>query len=169
MNRAIVVLSFFLLAPGIAITGARDASAQQDLVIGETFINEAGDLEISFSDVLPTPMNMRYDAHSIAELTFVCADAARRPSWENRYRQTIRAVVERSVQFSTEYMGQIRGFVTLNYPRNQENLLCTPGMAPTLAAVNYSEIRVRNQFGVSAGAKNVGRVFIRLPTLRLVP
>jgi hypothetical protein len=158
-----------LPACGVLLLGGGEARAQGDLAIHETFVNEGGDLEMSFSDVLPAPMTMRYDAHAIAELTYVCADASRRPLRENRFRQTLRAIVERNVQFSTGFMGQVQGFATLNYPRNQENLSCPPGTSPTLASVSYSDIWVRNQLGVSAGARKVSHVFIRLPGDPLSP
>jgi hypothetical protein len=165
MNHRFGAALAALPACGALLLGGGEALAQRDLVLTETFVNDGGDLEIAFSDVLPTPTSMRYDAHAIAELTYVCADATRRPLREIRFRQTIRSIVERSVHFSTGFMGQVQGFATLNYPRNQENLLCPPGTSPTLASVTYSEIWVRNQLGVSAGARNASHVFIRLPEI----
>ncbi|HRI64603.1 MAG TPA: hypothetical protein PK156_10190 [Polyangium sp.] len=169
MNGGFPGVSPLLLAFAIGLVGGKEAHAAQDLVIDKTFINEVGDLEINFSDVLPAPTTMRYDANTNAELTYVCADNARRPLAEGRYRQTVRTMVERSVQFSTGFMGQVRGFVTLNYLRNQENLLCPPGTSPTLAVANYSEIQLRNQFGVSATTRNMSHIFIRLSARRSTP
>jgi|GEM_PF-2417754 len=133
----------------------------QAIVVSDPFINEAGDLEVEFSQRTLPRAEVLYRARALVDMTAVCVDGLARPLRGQRYRQTIHVVVERSLPLLADFSGHVFGFVTLYAPRDEVTLACPGGSIPKLAWVRYGDIEVRNQIGEAARARSTSRTFVR--------
>ena len=130
--------------------------------ITEAFVNDFGDMEMTLVENAPPLRQFDFSASAQVSATYVCANAFNQPILNPVFRQTINAVLERTERLSADFSGRVFGFITLNHPFGQVNLLCPAGFTPKLSRVRYTRMTIRSELGMSSFTRDATRVFITM-------
>lgn len=157
MNTSRSTMGLFLAAFGAATFVGAEAKAE----IRDAFVNDFGDIEITFVDNAPPLRQFDYLGRGQVAATYACA-RGNRAHPNPRLRQTVNAVLERTERFQADFSGRVNGVLTLNHPSQSVNLRCPGAFSPKLASVRYTRIELRSELGFSSFQRDVNRTFIAL-------
>jgi hypothetical protein len=150
-------IGLFVAALGTSMFVGTEAKAE----IRDAFVNDFGDIEITFVDNAPPLRQFDYLGRSQVAATYVCA-RGNRPHPNPSRRQTINSVLERTERFQSDFSGRVNGVLTLNHPGQAVSLTCPGSFSPRLASVRYTRIELRSELGISLFQRDVTRTFIAL-------
>ncbi|WP_437512926.1 hypothetical protein [Sorangium sp. So ce1099] len=163
MVRAILLAIGSIAA--ILNTGANASAAE----ISEMSINDDGDLQMRFVDVLPPLQALTYTLEADTTAVYVCANERLKALFEPRYRLTVGVHLTSEATLLSNYKGVVNGVGMLNQEHApfvlEQSFPCPNLYRLRLAEVVYTNIRITDSLGRTRQGPDKSSVWFVLPPL----